>query len=414
MLRSPLTLLAAATLAFHGCGQLTDDSHQDPVVTIVGPSADSTYVIGDAITFRAVVEDDAPDPGSIEVVWTSDRDDEIFRGFLSQGESEFTITTLSAGTHTVIATATDPDGDRGQAAVTVQVDANGAPAISLVTPEDGSTWPAGQVISVVGTVSDGQDAATDLVVSLSADDLALVDGVVPAPDGGFEVSIFLETGERTLTATVTDPGGLSASAQVTLTISGANTPPSCGIESPASGEIVDVLTTLVATATDAEDAAPDLSVTFSSSVDGPLGQATPGDDGSVELEVSLSSAAHSITMTVTDSAGGTCEDQVAVTVSGVPVVEIAAPADGAVYAQHFEITLRGEVHDPEDAAPTLAVQWSSSIDGPLPTTPAGVSGTVVTVMEGGSLSIGEHEITLTATDPGGLSGSASITLIIEP
>jgi DNA-binding beta-propeller fold protein YncE len=95
---------------------------------------------------------------------------------------------------------------------------------------------------------------------------------------------------------------------------------------------------------------------------------------------------------------------------GAPTVEITAPESGATATQGTAVTLAGSVADDKDPATTLAVTWSSSIDGTLSTSPPHADGSVVAVVT--SLSIGTHVITLAATDSGGLTGSASITLTV--
>jgi hypothetical protein len=88
-----------------------------------------------------------------------------------------------------------------------------------------------------------------------------------------------------------------------------------------------------------------------------------------------------------------------------PTVAITAPAAGAEFAADAPVTFTATATDPEQGALSGdAVQWSSSIDGVLGT------GTSLTVS---TLSGGLHEITVTATDAAGATGTASIGVLVS-
>ncbi len=86
-----------------------------------------------------------------------------------------------------------------------------------------------------------------------------------------------------------------------------------------------------------------------------------------------------------------------------PVVAITAPVTNAVVAATTVVTFAATADDPEDGALADTLQWTSTIDGPL-----GVGGTLLT----GTLTPGTHVVTARATDSGGASASASITLTV--
>lgn len=409
-------MIAGIAVALGGCKTLSNDSRQDPQISITSPADGYQVVTGAPVQFVARVEDDSPDLDSIEVVWSSDVDDELFRGNLdSQGVSQFTTTGLSSATHVITATATDLDGDQGVVSVTVTVDPNSAPDLVLTSPTSGTSFPSNSVVPVTGTVSDGQDTAEQLRItvssSLSVD--PLVADLAPANDGTFSVSVFLGEGAQTLTVTATDRGGLTDSEEVDLTVVPADEVPECEILSPSSGSVTPPDTTILGTASDDEDAAEDLVVTLSSNVGGPLGSPVPDANGDIEWPVTLASGSHVLTLRVEDSQAQYCEDSVTVTVSGAPAVSIDSPADGTVFSAGSSITLSGMVSDSEDPPPDLAIAWTSSlVVDPLSTTPAGGAGTTIAQLNGG-LENGIHVITLTATDTDGQVGSDSITLIVN-
>ncbi len=89
-----------------------------------------------------------------------------------------------------------------------------------------------------------------------------------------------------------------------------------------------------------------------------------------------------------------------------PTASIGSPANGIDVSEGQSIEFTGSATDPEDG--TLAgasLVWTSSIDGPIGT------GTQFTRSD---LAVGNHTITLTATDSDGAQGSASVATAIQP
>lgn len=87
-----------------------------------------------------------------------------------------------------------------------------------------------------------------------------------------------------------------------------------------------------------------------------------------------------------------------------PTVAITAPADGATVTAGSSVTLRGTASDPEDGDLSSALAWSSSLDGALG------SGASVTTS---SLRSGTHTITARVTDRAAASATATITLTVS-
>ncbi|MFW6089196.1 MAG: leishmanolysin-related zinc metalloendopeptidase [Gemmatimonadota bacterium] len=112
--------------------------------------------------------------------------------------------------------------------------------------------------------------------------------------------------------------------------------------------------------------------------------------GTVLLAFVLAGCGSNQSCAVTDS----CPNQ-------APEVTITSPADGGTSTLGEAVTFSGEATDSEDGAITgSALVWTSDLDGPIGT---GAE------FSRSDLSGGFHEITLTATDSEGASGSATIT-----
>lgn len=89
--------------------------------------------------------------------------------------------------------------------------------------------------------------------------------------------------------------------------------------------------------------------------------------------------------------------------SAVPVVQITAPADDAVFDPGDLVTFTATATDTEDGDLTSSIQWSSSVDGAL-----GSGGS----FETSQLTTGVHTISASATDSNTDTGADTITITI--
>ena len=88
---------------------------------------------------------------------------------------------------------------------------NDAPTVSITSPADGSTFDSGATILFEGTASDTEDG--DLTASLSW--TSSIEG--PIGTGG-SFSTTLSDGTHTITAQVTDSGGVTANSSISITV----------------------------------------------------------------------------------------------------------------------------------------------------------------------------------------------------
>jgi hypothetical protein len=98
-----------------------------------------------------------------------------------------------------------------------------------------------------------------------------------------------------------------------------------------------------------------------------------------------------------------------------PTALWSAPLPDALLAAGGALVLSGTVSDPVDPPAALTAAWSSNVNGALSGTPAGPDafGRVSLTMSAGSLTPGEHLITLTAQNTSALTGSAVRHVIVD-
>ena len=118
---------------------------------------------------------------------------------------------------------------------------------------------------------------------------------------------------------------------------------------------------------------------------------------------------HTITSTATDSDGLTGMDEILVTIEAVntaPVVSITSPSDGETFTSGETITFEATVSDAEENNLTPSIEWKSDIVGES----IGTGG----MFNRNDLPFGNHIISATVTDSGGLTGSTQVTISIPP
>ncbi|MFZ5476891.1 MAG: MopE-related protein [Myxococcota bacterium] len=94
-----------------------------------------------------------------------------------------------------------------------------------------------------------------------------------------------------------------------------------------------------------------------------------------------------------------------------PIANIISPPDGTSVNEAEAVTFEGRVSDNATASNELAIRWASDVDGEIGTDAASADGVVL--LTTASLSVGNHAITLSATDEdGALAQSAAIVITV--
>jgi hypothetical protein len=169
-------------------------SNVAPTVTITAPASGSTFEEGTAVTFTATASDTEDGDLTAAIAWSSDLD-----GALGTGGT-LNLSTLTVGTHTITASATDSGGLTGTDTITVEIT---APVVDIVTVSRadyrtrrlewriiGSGNMPGSVITIyIGPSVGGQVLATNIVVDALGNWEFREAGSAVFPDGSMQISI---------------------------------------------------------------------------------------------------------------------------------------------------------------------------------------------------------------------------------
>ncbi|MBT3218604.1 MAG: hypothetical protein HN348_05885, partial [Proteobacteria bacterium] len=207
---------------------------------------------------------------------------------------------------------------------------------------------------------------------------------------------------------------------VEATVSSFDTPPAVSIVSPVDEEVFAPGAVIEFVGVVTDDLGPNnVTASWLSSVDGALGDVFPNADGDVYLALNtLTGGDHVITLSAVDAADNSDEESVAINVGygdteeGAPTVLLLGPVDNETYMIEDQIMFVGTVSDDEDAAETIATKLSSSRDGIFWTGFPDTTGSINVPWS--DLSVGVHNITLTAEDSDGkvaTDGAASVEVL---
>ena len=392
--RAVIMVLAAAAAAWvTACGDDTAEPptppNQRPVA--VGTIADRTVAVGETAALDA--SEYFSDPDGDALSYEAESSDEAVAAVSVSG-SVVTVVAVARGAASVTVTASDPEGLSAEQSFAVTVP-NRAPVALASIPAlevgadealavDASEYfsdPDGDALSYEAESSDGAVAT----VSVSGSVVTVVGAA---------------KGAASVTVTASDPGGLSAGQSFAVTV--PNRAPVALASIPALEVGADEALAVDASEYFSDPDGDALSYEAESS-DGAV--ATVSVSGSVVTVVGAAKGAASVTVTASDPGGLSAGQSFAVTVpnrapvalASIPALEVGADEALAVDASEY-------FSDPDGDA--LSYEAESS-DGAVAT--VSVSGSVVTVV---GTAKGAASVTVTASDPGGLSAGQSFAVTV--
>ncbi len=314
--------------------------------------------------------------------------------------SSLTMVGVADGQATVTVTATDPGGLSATQSVNVTVQTpNRAPEPSGSIPAQ--SVQAGQTLTleVAGYFSDPDGDALGYGATTSAA------GVVSVSISGSTLTLVgVAQGTATVNVTATDPGGLSASQGIGVTVTRPNRAPTASGSIPAQSLNPGRTATLDVTSYFSD---PDGDTLTYRPATSNAGVVSVSVSGSTVTFVGVSEGTATVTVTATDPGGLSATQSVAVTVqtaNRAPTAVGAVPPQRLNAGRTARIDMAGYFTDPDgdrlrfaeetsDAAVVLASMSRNTL------TMIGVAGGTATV-------------TVTATDTGGLTATQTIQVSV--
>ena len=312
--------------------------------------------------------------------------------------SVVSLTAITQGISTVAVTATDPDGLSAEQDIAVTVP-NRAPTALDTIPS--RTLLAGNTLEFdlarYFTDPDG-DSLTFMAASANV-------GVASVESVGSTLTVTARApGSTRVTVTVTDPAGMAIQQLFAVTVPNRE-PVAIGSIPGRSVEPQQAVTVDVSPFFDD----PDGEVLSYSATSSNRGVATAAVAGTTVTLTGVSVGTASITVTATDPGGLTAQQRFSVTVRAANAApEVVSTIPDLSLAVDGTRTWRGSSHfrDPNGDALTYAAGSSNAA-------------IVLAVVSGGefgivALSAGSAIVTVTASDPGGLSAQLSFRVTVQP
>ena len=253
---------------------------------------------------------------------------------------------------------------------TSSVPSNVAPVVTITSPANGSSSAVGQPVTFTGTATDTEDGSlTGNIAWVSSRDGAIGSG------GTFSTSA-LTAGSHTITASVTDSGGLPGSASIAITVNTANTAPIAANRSATT--VVGTGVTVSMGATDVESCDLTFSVVQPPS-SGTLGaiandacvSGSPNSDTARITYTPAATGTHTFTYKASD--GVTDSNIATVTITGTAAPPAATMHVGDLDGSNLNLgrgswraTVTATIHDSNHAprsGATVTGLWSGGVSG---------------------------------------------------
>ena len=314
--------------------------------------------------------------------------------------SSLTLSGVADGQATVAVTATDPGGLSAAQSIAVTVQTpNRPPAPSgSIAPQ---TVTAGQTVTldVAGYFSDPDGDALEYAAATSSP------GVVAVSTSGSTLTMVgVSAGTATVNVTATDPGGLSASQGVGVTVTRPNRAPTTSGSIPAQSLETGQAERIDVSRYFSDPDGDDLSYEAASRNAAIVTAAVAGDT------LTLTGVAHgaaTVTVTASDPDGLSVTQSVRVTVqtaNRAPVPVGSIPAAHIDAGRTWRVDVAPYFSDPEGDRLTYAAEASGA--GVVTTSTFRSMLTMIGVAGGATT------VTVTATDPRGLTGTQTIEVAV--
>lgn len=332
-----------------------------PEAEITSPTADGAYYANELITFTGLISDSEDDPTDLTAYWTSSIDGELTAvDAMPNSNGEITgYGNLSEGQHVIELHVEDTSGKINKDSLIVEVSAaNSVPTCSIIAPQTNSAGVEGQMVTFQGTAEDADQYNNELTVVWASDKDGELGTSVPNVSGGVTFPYdALSLNTHLVSMTVTDEGGERCVADVLYTV---GSPPSITMTDPVTGGVYDEgdVINFVVEVSDSEDAAANLSLEWSSSIDGVFSTQQAASNGIAQLSTTaLSNGAHVVTVTVTDTTGLYAEALTQFSINGAPTQPTVTITPNPASSSDLLTASATGSTDPEGATISYSYEW---------------------------------------------------------
>lgn len=330
-----------------------------PVVELYSPISGENYYSDQLIQFWAVVSDVEDSAEELIVTWTSNIDGELSLDTAVDSSGEMSdYTYLSEGQHAIEVRVEDSSGKTSTEEVVVRVGGeNTIPICAISEPLDSSSFVIGEAIQFRGSALDDDIPANQLSVEWESDKDGIFGNSTPSTSGNVSfATASLTTDIHTITMRVTDEVGAVCAEQIVVSV--GNTP-TATIENPLDGEVFSVGEAIVfrGFVSDQEDLANQISVTWTSSLDGVLEAGAANSQGITQFSSSsLVAGVHSINLSAVDTAGLSADDLITFRINTPPEVSSLSFSPDPVYGDD-SLSAVALSADADGDSVNLSYQW---------------------------------------------------------
>jgi Tol biopolymer transport system component len=382
-----------------------------PLVSAGGPY---TAVEGSPVAISGVADDPEGDPLTGD--WTATRGPGTDPGagciFSSRNAIAATSATCSDD-GIFIVTLTVEDGHNLVRATTTLTVANASPNVSIFSPADGATVSAGQLFGVAATVSD--PGFSDLPVC-SVD---WGDGSTTAPVPIFSGTCAVQrvypdssVGTRTITVTVSDDDGGSATDSITIAVRPLNQRPEGNAGGPYTGTEGTPIA-IVGTASDPDGDPLSASWTATALPGATDAGASCSFANPAQLETTVTctdDGNYHLNLVITDGRGGVELAIASLTIANAaPTVTITVPAAGASVPAGLGFDVGAQIADAgANDALSCTIDWGDGNSDQ-----GHITGDICMSSHVYLPPIGAKSVTVTVSDDDGESASDSMTVVVN-
>jgi hypothetical protein len=336
-----------------------------PTCTIRAPEDADTVEVGAPLRLAATADDADQPAETLALSWRSDIDGELYAGAPeASGDAELDVSDLSAGEHVLTLLVEDEREARCTASVSVVV--GSPPSVAIDAPLGGETFNEGETIAFSASVSDTQDAASDLSLSW-ADATAGVLDTSPATGTTSGTAAFetgaLSPGAHTVTLTAMDSVGLTASDAVAFSVNGLPSAPTIAIEPAAPDTLDELVASVTADAVDPEGDA--ITYTWAWTQDTAatgISSDTVPESGTSRGEV------WQVTVTPHDAGGAGTPGTASVTIGNAEPVITSVALSPSSAQTNDTLTANVSTTDPDGDSVSLSYAWTVDAASVSPTT----------------------------------------------